>query len=481
MKLLRWLPIAVAAVGMTATAAADYSSPDEFNERDFESVLNYIKCKRSIPMMEKACDLRISGDIRFEWENIKEKRNGKRMRGKGALTNPGWYNGVRIPNNEFDVEFNLMLDYVGNCTWAVAHLEFDNNGGIARNPRNCLGYPVANGKAAVDFVNGDPEGCQGSGTRNQLCVRKAFFGWNVYEECNARLDIEVGRRNLYDVFDSRVMFQSCFDGFLLRYTNCFECIGDFYVNLGGFVVDENSNHFGWAVEFGLLDIADYGFDFKYSFIDWSKSGKNRCGVEDPYWMGYNVSQFYFAYNLNPELLCSRSKIYLAFLFNHDADSRTYTSNPYKPPASPTVAAASREWTLDKNNFGWYIGFLVGDVCKEGDWSFDINYQYVEQNVFPECDLSGIGKGNVRGIPASINPAYGWLNYQGVRMEMLYALTDNLVLHPSWEYSENIDGVISNGRNGVDATGVDIQPGSAEVGQGVDSQYSKFELEVIYAF
>jgi hypothetical protein len=403
----------------------------------------------------------ISGDIRMEWESIKEKWNGERARGSGARRYTHLFNGARIPDNQFDVEFNLMFDYRGSCTWAVAHLEFDQNAGIDVNPRGCCGYSAegcttdgsetfVTTDPATDspaFTAGDPNGCHGSGNCSNLCLRKAYFGWNVFEECNSRLDIEIGRRNLYDVFDSRVQFGSRFDGLLLRYSNCFECVGDFYVNLGVFVVDENSNHWGWAMEAGLLDIADYGVDFKYSFIDWAKNGENRCEVNDPVGMQAMVSQFYLAYNFNPEILCTRAKIYGALLWNHDAEDNASFGN-------------------NKENMAWYVGFQVGEVCKEGDWAFDINWQYVEAQAILECDLTGIGKGNVRDIPGTVSPAYGWLNYQGIRAEASYAVTDNVVLNPSWEYSEEIEDTYTDSLTNT--------VGSA-------SKYSKFELQVIYAF
>lgn len=473
MKFLRWLPIAVAAVGISSTAAADYSSLDGFNERDFESVTNFIKCKRGIPLQEKACDLMISGDVRFQWENIKEKVNDNKARGKGAPYNASVNNGERTPTNQFDVEFNLMLDYrsANNCTWAVAHLEFDNNAGVMRNPRGCCGKQLTgscnpDGSIAVDsWTHGDPSGLHGSGTTDRLCLRKAFFGWNMFEQCNSRIDIEVGRRALYDVFDSRVMFGSAFDGVLVRYSNSFECVGDFYTNLGGFVIDENANHWGWVVEAGLLDIADLGFDLKYSFIHWAKNGTNRCNVNDPVGAAFATSQLYAAYNFNPEFLCSRAKVYGAILLNHDAKDLS-------------VFYQSKAYNYGKQDLGWYVGFLVGDVCKEGDWSLDVNYQYVERNVFPEFDLSGIGRGNIYGIPTTINPAFGWLNYHGVRAEMLYALTDNLTLHPSWEYSTNIKDFVSNADAGYTLDG---SPQEIQSGKKVDNDYSRFELELIYAF
>jgi len=443
MKNLRVLFITAIACVMSMSAfASEFSSRDEMNERDFEAVYDFIRTKRQIPLADKVNDLMISGDIRFEWENLREKHNGARLRGKNAPTYPELFHGARIPDNQFDVEFNLMFDYKGNCTWAVAHLEFDNNAGIDINRRGCCGTFYDGCDDCVyktGVLDGDPVGCHGSGFCDNLCLRKAYFGWNIFEECGCRLDVEIGRRHFYDVFDSRIQFRSRFDGVLFRYSNCFQCVGDFYVNLGGFVIDENSNHWGWVAEVGLLNICDYGIDIKYSFIDWTKKGENRWGYKRPRGMEFRNSQLLMAYNFDPELLCTKAKIYGAVLWNHDARKWANLNNK-------------------KKNFAWYVGFLVGEVCREGDWHIDINYQDVEFAAIPCCDVVGIGRGNVRDIPNTVSASAGYTNYKGWRIEGLYALTDNLAINPSWEYSREEDSSI-----------------------GGKHRFSKFELQFIYAF
>jgi hypothetical protein len=51
-----------------------------------------------------------------------------------------------------------------------------------------------------------------------------------------------------------VQFLSRFDGLLLSYSFKKETMGEFYVMLAGFVVDERVNHFGWIVETGITSI-----------------------------------------------------------------------------------------------------------------------------------------------------------------------------------------------------------------------------------
>ena len=76
---------------------------------------------------------------------------------------------------------------------------------------------------------------------------------HLYKEGKQSIDIELGRRNLYDVFDSRVQFLSRFDGVTLKYSNAREGLGGIYLYGAGFVVDEKVNQFGWASELGLSE------------------------------------------------------------------------------------------------------------------------------------------------------------------------------------------------------------------------------------
>jgi hypothetical protein len=463
MKLFKYLlPVAVAVCGLVTSAASAteyYHSWDQFNERDYEDVVDFIKTKRIIPVNEKGCDLMISGDIRGEWFNIKEKHDGIRRRGRNALRSFEVFEGAPIPENLFDAEFNLMFDYKGNCTWAVAHVRFDNPAGIDHGRVCCneTNRIFDNGQVTLantpevecvgidNTVYGDPDGCHGSGRCNNVCLWKAYFGYNIFEECNSRLDIEVGRRPLWDIFDSRIQFRNRFDGVLFRYTNAFDCVADFYINLGVFVIDYTTDHYGWVIETGLLDICDYGFDFKYSFINWKKSGQggcNRCNRDDPWGMRHQVSQFTLYYHLDPEWLCTKAKLYGAFLWNHAAKKHI-------------------EYNFKRANIAYYVGFNVGEVRCEGDWYLDINFQVCQAGAIPDCDVSGIGRGNALNRPITLpgqGVLHGNVNYRGFRIEGLYALTDNLALNPKYAYSVAADNDIG-GKNTL----------------------GWWELELIYAF
>ncbi len=440
----------------------------ELNERDFDALKDYVNTKRTINVEEKARNLTFAGDVRTEWRHMVERIGSKNLRGKGAFTNQC----LPISKNDFDIIFNFRVDYVCDRSWGVAHVEYDNVAGVDDNCKacqcckrcddgdeQCVGCSNCSSSGrdklfcdSCDCCTGDkcrfqpkcvqdPQGYHGSGYCNMLCLRKAYFGYNLCCDGNTRFDIEIGRRNLYNVFDSQVQFLSRFDGVLLRYCSRCECIADWYFKLGGFLVDEVVNQFSWVVEAGILNIGNCGFDLKYSFIDWRRNGYNRCCVDNPRGFQFQNSQVTLYYHFDPEIICTPAFLYAAFLYNHDAKGWVVTKNK-------------------KQNIAWYAGTTVGEVIEEGDWAIDLQYQYVQAQSIPDNDVSGIGRGNVRNnsFTQSDNLGRGNTNYQGFRVEALYALTDNLTIDSRIEYSTAICDDI-----------------------GGPHKFSEFKLEGIYAF
>lgn len=462
MKFLKfWLPVVAVSCGLTATAYADCnctfdSLHDELDERDIEAVIEFVNSKRTIDLQEKACNLAISGDIRTDWQHINEKVNGNKRRGGDAVD----CDGDRIGRNFFNVQFNLMFDYRCDRSWGVAHVEFKNQMGIRENhQKGCGVQPTVLAENGTNVVADNESDCIqransymfGSGEKNGLNLKKAYWGYNICADGTSRFDVEIGRRRLYDVFDSRIQFLAQFDGVLLRYASQFDC-ADLYVTGGAFVVDERVNHWGGVVEGGILNLCDYGFDFKYSFIYWHKQGANRCNQRNAIGSRFKNSQWTAIYHLDPEVLCAPASIYGAVLVNHAAKK------------IPTVNK--------KKNIGWYIGARVGEVCGAGDWAVDFNWQSVEVQAIADPDVSGIGRGNIRGstitdnavtttnplIEAQPTNARGNANYQGFKLMGLYGVTDNLSLEASFQWARQENKQI-----------------------GGDLKYSNFKLEAIYAF
>lgn len=502
MKLVKYLiPILIIAGFNAASLYAQFGQETAFdrelNTRDDQPLREFVESKENIDIKEKASNLEISGDVRFEWRTIREKglayffdeysgsyyyysspspvegspslyENYRALRGGDHVDAKG----VPISLNDFDVEFNLKFKYNYKRSWCYAHVQFDNPAGI-RGRNDCIvpaGTPVfnKNGTEVLGTLSRDSRwAIKGSGDGFNINLKRAFMGYNIWADGKHRLDIEIGRRKLDDVFDSEIEFTSRFDGILLKYASAIEDFSDWYLDAGVFIIDERVNHFGWVVEVGLIDIMDSGVDLRYNIIDWQKRGENRCFIFDPIGAQYLNSQVTAAYTIHPKFGSGNKEIpiefYGGFLINHLAEKRVFTHHK-------------------KKNLGWYAGVYIGNVHKEGDWAVDLEYIVVQAQAVPEQDVGSIGRGNVLdqdmfdivdesfsgsdylsgsfptyGIEGKF-PRRGNSNFIGYRTEFLYAITDNLSIDLIFEMSNEEDRRIG-GRH----------------------SYNDFEIETIYAF
>lgn len=485
MKLAKQLiPFLMVAV-MTATSAYAQVGQEtrfnrELNTRDDQAVKEFVESKENIDIKEKASNLEISGDVRFEWRTIQEKgvvldsgsgyvssgpfdKDFRHLRGGNHVDSRG----LPLSNNDFDVDFNLKFKYTFKKAWAMAHIEFDNPAGI-KGRNDCFGkFPVFNsdGSEVDDEVRRDNRRTlKGSGEGNAITLKRAYIGYNVLADGKHRLDIEVGRRKLDDVFDSELQFTNRFDGILLKYATALGEVSDWYLDVAGFVIDERVNHFGYVFEFGFLNIYDTGLDIRYNFIDWTKEGSNRCFARNPIGTKFQNSEVTITYTINPVIFCKETPVefYGGFLINHAAPTSVFTRGKRK-------------------NLGWYAGVYLGKVHKEGDWSIDVEYVVIQAQAVPDNDVGSIGRGNVldenlfdvvetsphqfsdlsssaSSVEKGYVPRRGNTNFIGWRFEGLYAITDNLSLDICYEFSYEEDRHIG-GRH----------------------YYQDFGIEALYAF
>ena len=428
--------------------------------RDFDPLREYINSKRSECGQEKLNNLTISGDVRTSWAHITEKYRNCQLRGTNGilvpeLNCPGSTVEFRNPLDAFEITCNLYIDYVYDRAWCVSWIGFNNRAGL---------------QGSFPCCSVDPQACRGSGTCEGICLRKAYLGYNLVTDGCFRLDIEIGRRPLWTVFDSYIQFANRFDGILLfgSYNICGEM--DAYVKGGPFVIDERVHHFGYVIETGLLNIYDTKFDLKYSIIDWRKHGKNRCLIRDSIGSKYLNSQITLNYWLNTDYLWKKTKLYGAWVHNHAGNEDNYLENSTGARIiTPNYPAPNGLFVPKGKNNAWYAGFLIGQICCQGDWSLDLNYQYVQARAIPDCDLSGIGNGGladclcVDDLVAGFCPPNPLLlnrgNYKGVHIEALYAFTDNLIMDLMIDFSSAIDTKIIAGKH----------------------NFSRFLMQAIYAF
>lgn len=406
----------------------DLGYEDKQRENDMDALRRWLQDKRLVSLKELGGDLSISGEVRTEMQYTNEKLKAQgvnqefiQQRGMGSATGK--------PNVAWDVEFNLMLDYHTERTWAAMKVEFDNDMGVR------------------------------SGTVNKVRLEKAYLGGRLIAGDTFTWDAEIGRRYLINVYDSKIQFGSLFDGALFRFGKAFEEIGDFYANLGGFVINDKYNHYGEVLEIGALKIANTPLNMRYSLINWYRhytqaelangTAQDTAFVQP--WR-YLVNQYTIFYQTYPNWLGKRLfKVYAAGLIN-------------------VLAKGIPQTNGTKQNLGGYAGVSIGLVKKAGDWAVDANYQIAQAQVAPPQDATCIGRGNAAGagwfttnengsgkITTSAN-AYSPYNFQGFQIEALYGFTNNLTLQQNFQMSWTLNKNI-----------------------GPNDIYKQYEIEFIYAF
>lgn len=406
---MRFFTLLLALACTTLFAASDDGSPG-LEQRDIEALRDWINTKRQVTVKERGGNLSISGEVRTELQSTNEKKNGIKQRGSG-----GQVSNTAI--RAWDVEVNLMLDYRTDRTWATIKLEFDNNAGTE------------------------------TGTYDKLSLERAFLGGRIVNADTYTMDLEFGRRNLGYTFDSKVMFASFMDGILYKYDQALEVIGDLYFHGGPFVINENIDQFGYVGELGLLNVGRTGLYTKIAAIYWNTKHTSNKLQNRAY--RFFPLQWIWGYKFRPF-----GKI-----------TTLYAAGLYNPRAHGTAVSYGK-----RKAWAWYAGFSVGELRKQWDWSFDINYQWVQLQAIPDFDGSGIGRGNSaktglyssktkgEGTALVAGQGVGAGNYKGIAIELLYLLTNNITVYQAWRQSVNQDS--------------SIKP---------TFSYKQYEIELIYGF
>ena len=394
---------------MLSAFAKNQDTPSELRQKEIESIRKYIEGKRHVTIKEKGGTLSLSGEVHVELQSTSEEKNGVKQRGRGGATS--------FPSRAWDVEADILLDYRAERAWAVVKLKLDNDAGI-----------------------------QG-GSANKISLDLAFLGGKVLSRDAWSIDLEVGRRGLGRIFDSKVMYGSRMDGILCKYDHAFDQIGDLYFHGGPFLVDEKCDRYAYVGEIGALNIWKTGLYSKISAIHWdTKHVKND--IENSAYR-YLPIQWTLGYKLKA--------LDRVFTF--------YGAALYNPLARQTVVSYGK-----RKGWGAYAGLSVGDLKKQGNWSFDANYQWVQLQAVPDFDGSGIKRGNAAGYglyskknggcgdPLHKGEGVGAGNFKGFAVEFLYLLTNNITLYQGWRQSVNQDPKI-----------------------GPRFSYKQYEFEIIYGF
>lgn len=411
MKKLRSLAY-LAATSICALSPSLYGDTIERggnDDVDVQALREWINIKRQVTVKEIGGNLSISGEVRTKFKAVGETINDISQRGSGTP----------YPSRGFDVQGRLMMDYRADLTWASIKLEFNDRAGII------------------------------SGTTDKIKLSRAYFGARAFRGDSYYVDFEVGRKKINSSFDSELQFDSLFDGVLAKYDQSFENVGDFYVHLGTFIINDRNDQFGYIGETGLMDIANSGVYTKFSLIDWDTKDMHNALAQKG--IDFLVGQWTMGYRFYPAMLKKQVTIYLAGLYNFNAKRLPITDN-------------------QKANWGSYIGFSIGELKREGDWSIDANYQWLAAQCVPNFDVGGIGLGNAVGSgfysskddgSGSANTrsnAGGKVNYRGVSVTLNYLITNNINLQQQWMQSVTLDHDI-----------------------GPSKRFKQYEIEFIYGF
>jgi hypothetical protein len=426
------------------SADVQFDTKTDPDAKDMDALKRWLRDKRFITMKEIGGDLSLSGEVRTEFQAINERTNGIQQRDNPDLPNLS----KPRPMYAWDVEVNLMVDYRTERTWAAIKLEFDNDMGIR------------------------------SGTTNRIRLEKAYLGGRILPGDTLIIDAEIGRRNLFNVFDSKVEFSSLFDGALIRFNKAFDSLGDYYFNGGAFLVDDITNHYGYIAEMGALGIANTGTNLKYSIINWYRPGGEYEEGNSAYQAAltnqryrFLVSQLLAYYQFYPQWIGKKLiKFYAAGLMNHLAIGSKIVSKHPTGMQSVDIPTQIIPTGGEKANIAWYVGISIGVVKKQGDWAIDANYQWVQAQAYPDFDNLGIGRGNTAGVGlytlnadgsgggTTQKTAGGNTNFKGFEIEALYAISNNLVVQQNFKYSNTLNKNI-----------------------GPNEKYRQYEIEFIYAF
>jgi len=362
-------------------------STQSFTKEEIDQLKEWIKSKRqTVGIKSLGGELTYSGEVHMGMNSVNEVVNGIRQRGAGGAT--------ELPSRDYGVEVDILMNYRADVSWATSKIKFRNRAGAI------------------------------SGTADKVGLDRGFMGVRLVEGESYSMALEIGRRKFNYTFDSKIQFGSFMDGILYKYDQSIDVVGDLYFYGGPFVIDFKNDHYGYVFELGALNVGNTGIYLKYSFIDWdTKDYPNPLKARR---FDFLNSQLTLGYKIVPSWIGKVLTLYSAALINTAA--RKIEITDYK-----------------KDNWAWYVGFSLGEARKQGDWSIDINYQYVQPQAVPAYDFSGIGRGNGAGVgfyaidskdkePTTRKTAAGSCNYKGGEATLLYLFTNNLTLRQTFQTS-----------------------------------------------
>src|SRR5690242_4121880 len=135
-RLLRLLVLCLPGLTFSSLSASTIDNSGDIDQKDINAVREWINTKRQVTVREMGGALSLSGEVRTEFQSTTEVKDGVKQRGHGS---PKYgRDGLSLPQNTFDIEVNIMLDYRTDRSWGSIKLEFDNDAGIISGSTNRL-------------------------------------------------------------------------------------------------------------------------------------------------------------------------------------------------------------------------------------------------------------------------------------------------------------------------------------------------------
>lgn len=461
---MQWLKWTVTAASITAMCSCFGNVMDD--PENARAIIDYIETRRAVTVKDKEATLKIGGEVRVGHRYMKDKVGGQNLTGKRSglgvpetsptsgqlLTgSPGTPTSSfpPTPSTLFPLKSRLSLEYEKDETYAQSLLRFDNWGGIED---ATYGDTFKGGRPFYDIFKPGNKG---------INLARAVYGYRFVDADGQKLALELGRRQMNDVFISAVQFNSNFDGALVRYENGDMGFGKLKVDAGAFVIDNRTYQFGHAVQVSALSPTT-GLFANYSLINWYKDGQYADGTWGNVSKGgtgavanqsyrFMNSQAIVGIALPEEMLGKMTKLSVGGLINHKA----------RPAANSNYR---------KDNRAYFANLEYGDcgtVGQAGDWRVIASVQKVGAQAVQDSDArAGInGSGQTLAIPyfyPTNDGSLGFGNYKGVYLQGVYTLKEGVLLSLEGAYA------VPNRKLGA-------------LRQGGKNSFSTIQTEVSYYF
>lgn len=217
-----------------------------------------------------------------------------------------------------------------------------------------------------------------NGKDTAVHLDKAYLGYQLYQNDRTGLGIEIGRNKMDSMFESKMQFDSYYNGFHFIF-NYIENNVNLTVHGGPHIVSADKKHYGWITEAVWRNVVNTPVTLKYSFTDWNAPCVKK--TLDANYL-FCISQMTATANVG------FGRVYGAYLINHQES---------------------------RYNDGFYVGFTAGELLNKGDLEFDINFQSSKSQLISPLDFKGMRKG--------VQMTMGYLVAQAMKLEAKYQLFD----------------------------------------------------------